>query len=104
MLAPDDTSTGQVSITVTNAVGTSTAVTAVMQSVLPGLSVLANYVRGVGYPTAQSSTGRATSLPCMERVLALLSRLPRLGRVFTGAYQTVNPVEVRIGGMAAEVL
>jgi uncharacterized protein (TIGR03437 family) len=50
VLAPADTDTGPVAITVTNAAGTSNSVTAAMQQFLPGLSVLSNYVRAVRYP------------------------------------------------------
>src|SRR5689334_6975493 len=49
VLAPEDASAGSVSITVTNSAGTSNSISAVMQTVLPGLSVVSNYVRAIRY-------------------------------------------------------
>ena len=119
VLAPDDTSTGQVQVAVTNATGTSNTVTATILPVLPGLSVLNNYVRAVRYPdgaiingTGATETGYTTTAAIGQGdIMALYgtgfgptSATVSTGTVFTGAYATNNPVTVTIGGMAAEVL
>ena len=119
VLAPADTSTGSVSIAVTNAAGTSNSVTATMSSVLPGLSVLSNYVRAVRYPdgavvngTGAAETGYTTTAAVGQGDLIALygtgfgpTNSPSdPGVVFSGAYPTTNPVTVTIGGTTAEVL
>jgi len=120
VLAPADTASGQVSITVTNATGTSNMVTTVMFPVLPGLSVLANYVRAVRYPdgaiingTGSVEAGYTTSAAVGQGdIIALFGTgfgpveegAPETGTVFGGAYATTNDVDVRIGSVDAEVL
>lgn len=119
VLAPDDTSTGTVTVTVTNAAGTSNSVTTTASAVLPGLSVLSNYVRAVRYPdgavingTGSAETGYTVSAAAGQGdVVALYgtgfgptSSTIATGTVFTGAYQTTNAVTVTIGGVSAEVL
>jgi uncharacterized protein (TIGR03437 family) len=119
VLAPDDTSTGQVAIAVTNAAGTSSTVTATMQTVLPGLSVLNDYVRAVRYPDGAVINGTGaegigyTTVAAIGpgEIMALFgtgfgptnATIPT-GTVFTGAYTTNNPVTVTIGNVPAEVL
>jgi uncharacterized protein (TIGR03437 family) len=119
VLAPADTATGAVAVSVTNAAGTSNNASVTMQAVLPGLSVASNYVRAVRYPdgavingTGAAESGYTTSAAVGQGdVIALYgtgfgptasSVTP--GVVFTGAYATTNTVTVTIGGIAAEVL
>jgi len=119
VLAPADSALGSVSVTVTNAAGTSSAVTAGMASYLPGLSTLSNYVRAVRYPdgaivngTGAAETGYTTAAAVGQGdVIALYgtgfgaaASSPAIGTVFSGAYETTAPVTVTIGGVAAEVL
>jgi uncharacterized protein (TIGR03437 family) len=119
VLAPADTSTGQVTVTVTNAAGTSNTLTSTMQSISPGVAVAANYVRAVRYPdgaiingTGAAETGYTTAAAVGQGDIVALygtgfgptnSSLDT-GAVFTGAYPTTNPVTVTIGGASAEVL
>jgi uncharacterized protein (TIGR03437 family) len=118
LLAPADSNTGSVQVTVTNANGTSSAATVTLQAILPGLFVLSNYVRAVrasdgaiingtgnaesGYTTVATATaGDVIELygtgfgPTTPSVAA--------GLVFTGAYPTSNPVTVSVGGIPAVV-
>jgi uncharacterized protein (TIGR03437 family) len=119
VLAPADASTGSVAVSVTNSTGTSNSITANLSDVLPGLSSLSNYVRAVRFPdgavvngTGLSETGyKTTAAVGQGDVVALYgtgfgsTASPNdVGVVFTGAYQTANPVTVTIGGVAAEVL
>ena len=119
VLAPADTATGTVAITVTNTAGTSNSVTATMQAVSPGLSVLSGYVRAVRYPdgaivngTGNAESGYTTSAAVGQGdILALYgtgfgptSSTVATGVVFTGAYPTTGAVTMTIGGIAAEVL
>ncbi|MCB1018398.1 MAG: hypothetical protein KDC27_00650 [Acidobacteria bacterium] len=119
VLAPEDSATGAVSVTVTNSVGTSNTVTADLQTFLPGLSTLSSYVRAVRYPdgavvngTGLAETGYTVSAAVAQgEVLALYgtgfgptSSTETVGTVFSGAYQTDNEVTVTIGGMVADVL
>ncbi len=118
VLSPSDASTGPVAVTVTNSSGTSAAVNATLQSVLPGLFTASNYVRAVrpsdgaivngtgaaesGYTTATAAkpgdtlelfgTGFGATTPAMAA-----------GLVFTGAYPTTNPVTVTVGNANAPV-
>jgi uncharacterized protein (TIGR03437 family) len=119
VLVPADAGTGSVPVSVTNAAGTSDAVTATSQSVLPGLSVSNNYVRAVRYPdgaivngTGAAESGYTTAAAIAPGgILSLYgtgfgptdSNLPT-GLVFTGAYPTTNPVTVSIGSVPADVL
>jgi uncharacterized protein (TIGR03437 family) len=119
VLAPADSGTGSVSVTVTNSAGTSSPASAVMQAILPGLFTASSYVRAVrpsdgvvingtgaaesGYATvAAAKPGDALELygtgfgPAANAVEA--------GVVFTGAYQASNDVTVTIGGTPAQVL
>jgi uncharacterized protein (TIGR03437 family) len=105
VLAPADTSTGPVPITVTNAAGTSSSVTAILQSVLPGLSVQSNYVRAV-----RNSDGAIVTSVKPGDVIALYgtgfgptSPSADPGVLFSGAYPANNPVTITIGGMPAAV-
>jgi uncharacterized protein (TIGR03437 family) len=119
VLAPDDAGVGPVPVTVTNTVGTSSAVTAMLQPVLPGLAAAANYVRAVRYPdnvivngTGSAEAGYTTTAAVGPGdVVALYGTgfgatngAPQTGSVFSGAYATMNPVTVTIGGFPAEVL
>lgn len=119
VLAPDDSSSGSVSVTVTNSVATSSAVTATIQPILPGLSTVSGYVRAVRYPdgaiingTGAAETGYVVSAAVGQGDVVSLygtgfgptnSTVPT-GTVFTGQYPTTNPVTVTIGGVTAEVL
>ena len=90
-----------------------------MQMALPGLSVLANYVRAVRYPdgaivngTGAAETGYTTAASVKPGdIIALFgtgfgptSSSPAAGTVFSGAYQSNNPVTVTVGGIPAQVL
>ena len=118
VLAPADANQGSVSVSVTNSAGTSNAVTATLQSILPGLFTASNYLRAVrvsdgaiingtgaaesGYATAASAkpgdvlelyaTGLGPTTPSVDP-----------GTVFSGSYPTANTVAVTIGGVAAPV-
>lgn len=119
VLAPADSSTGLVNVTVTNGSVSSNVVTATLLAVLPGLSVVSNYVRAIRYPdgvlingTGNPETGFTTAAAVGPGdVIALFgtgfgptnpSVTP--GLVFSGAYETTNKVTVMIGGVSAEVL
>ena len=119
VLAPADSSTGLVNVTVMNGVSTSNAVSAALADVLPGLAVLSNYVRAIRYPdevlingTGNAESGFSTAAAAGPGdVVALFgtgfgptdpSVTP--GLIFSGAYPTTNKVTVTIGGVAAEVL
>ena len=119
VLVPDDTTTGSVPIVVVNSAGTSNTVNATMQTALPGLATLANYVRAVRYPdgaivngTGAAESGYTTAASAkVGDVLSLFgtgfgpaSGAPATGMVFSGAYATNNPVTVSVGGAAAQVL
>ena len=119
VLSPADTSTGSVAVIVTNSAGTSNTVTTTMQSVLPGLSVVTNYVRAVRYPdgaiingTGAAETGYTTAAAAKPGdTIALYgtgfgptNSTITPGTVFSGAYPTMNTVTVTIGGMPAQVL
>ncbi|MEO8125718.1 MAG: hypothetical protein ABJF23_22820 [Bryobacteraceae bacterium] len=118
VLAPADAATGSVAVTVKNATGTSNSATATMASVLPGLSVLSNYVRAIrsdgtiingtgaaesGYTTS-AAAGPGDTLSLYGTGFGATSSSLADGLVFTGAYPTTNPVTVTIGGVAAPVL
>jgi uncharacterized protein (TIGR03437 family) len=119
VLSPADSGAGTVAVTVTNSSGTSNSVTTTLQSALPGLSTLANYVRAVRYPdgavingTGAAETGFTTSATVGQGDIVALygtgfgptSSTVATGVVFTGAFATNNPVTVTIGGVPAEVL
>jgi uncharacterized protein (TIGR03437 family) len=118
VLAPADAGSGSVSVSVANAAGTSNSVSTTMQAVLPGLSVLSNYVRAVrpadgaiinGTGTAENGYTTTAAAKAGD-VLSLYgtgfgptSSSVATGVVFTGAYETTNPVTVTIGGLPAQV-
>ena len=119
VLAPADIGTGPVTVTVSNAAGTSTAVNATVTSVLPGLSSLSNYVRAVRYPDGAIINGTGTAEPGYKvsaavgqgEIVALYGTgfgeadsAPATGSFFTGAYRTTNGVTVTVGSQDAEVL
>ena len=103
----------------TNPAGTSEAVSATMQDVLPGLSAASSYVRAVRYPdgalingTGLPETGYTTAAAIGQGdVMALYGTgfgatdpTPAAGLVFTGAYASAKAITVTIGGIQAEVL
>ena len=117
VLAPSDTTRGSVAVAVTNASGTSNSVTTTMAAVLPGLSVLSNYVRAVrsdsviingtgatetGYTTS-AAIGPGDALSLFGTGFGPTSSSVSDGVVFTDAYPTTNAVTVTIGGIAATV-
>jgi uncharacterized protein (TIGR03437 family) len=118
VLSPPDTNLGSVPVLVTNAAGTSTAVTGVMQSILPGLFVASSYVRAVrpsdgviingtgeaesGY-TAVAAAKPGDVLELYGTGFGPTTPSADAGTVFSGAYPTNNPVTVSIGGVSAAV-
>lgn len=119
VLAPDDTATGNVTVSLTNANGTSSNFNTTESAVLPGLATQSNYVRAVRYPdgaiingTGSAESGYAVSAAVGQSDIVslfgtgfgLVSSPPSTGTVFTGAYPTTNAVTVTIGGVQAEVL
>jgi uncharacterized protein (TIGR03437 family) len=119
VLAPDDSATGNVAVALTNSAGTSNSVQVNLQRFLPGLSVVGGYVRAIRYPdgaivngTGAAETG-ATTIAAVSggTVISLFgtgfgptSSNVAVGQIFSGAYQTSNPVTVAIGGQTAQVL
>jgi len=116
VLAPADASRGMVTVSVTNSAGTSNSATT-MLSVIPGLSVLSNYVRAVrsdgaiingtgnaetGYKTS-AAVGPGDTLSLYGTGFGATSASLTDGLVFTGAYPTTEKVSVTIGGMPADV-
>ena len=90
-----------------------------MLPVMPGLSVLSNYVRAVRYPDGAVINGTGSAEPgyvasaaiAPGDVIALygtgfgpVQGNAPVGTVFSGAYQTTNNVTVRVGDVDAEVL
>jgi uncharacterized protein (TIGR03437 family) len=120
VLAPADSGAGTVAVSVTNAAGSSNAVTTTLQAVLPGLSAgSGNYVRAVRYPDNAIVNGTGAAEPGYTTVagakagdaIALYgtgfgptASPVAVGVEFTGAYQTTNAVTVTIGGLPAQVL
>jgi len=105
-----------VSVSVSNSAGISNSATT-MLSVLPGLSVLSNYVRAVrsdgaivngtgnaetGYK-ASAAVGQGDTLSLFGTGFGATSASLTDGLVFTGAYPTTEKVSVTIGGMSADV-
>lgn len=118
VLSPADANAGSVAVTVSNSAGTSTAVSATLQAMLPGLFTLSNYVHAVrpsdgvvvngtgnsesGYTTvAAAKAGDVLELYGTGFGPTTPSTAP--GLVFTGAYPTTNAVTVTIGGVSATV-
>jgi len=96
VLAPADTTRGSVAVTVTNSTGTSNSSTATLGAVLPGLSVLSNYIRAIrsdgviingtgaaesGYTTS-AAVGPGDTIRCSVRALVLLLPRSRTVRCF----------------------
>jgi uncharacterized protein (TIGR03437 family) len=97
VLAPADTISGPVAVSVTNAAGTSSAVNSTLQPILPGLFTASNYVQA---PSAKPGdaielygTGFGPTKTSVD-----------FGTAFSGAYELTNPVSVTIGGIQAQVL
>ena len=118
VLSPADTSTGSVAVTVTNAAGTSKSVSAAMQTLLPGLFVLANYVRAVraldrtiingtgaseGAYLSAAAANPGDKLELFGTGFGSTSPSVDVGPVFTGGYPTTNTVTVSIDGIDAPV-
>jgi uncharacterized protein (TIGR03437 family) len=97
VLAPADTMSGPVAVSVTNAAGTSAAVTATLQPILPGLFTASNYVRAASAKPGDAvevyGTGFGPTKTAVDYSTA-----------FTGAYELTDPVTVTIGGVQATVL
>jgi uncharacterized protein (TIGR03437 family) len=119
VLAPADSGAGSVTVSVTNSAGISNSVTAIAQSLLPGHSVLNNYVRAVRYPdgaivngTGAAESGYLSSAAIGQGDLLALygtgfgptSSDLKDGSVFSGAYPATNTVTIAIGGVPADVL
>ncbi len=118
VLAPDDATTGSVLVAVTNAAGTSAAIAAVSQPLLPGLFTLSNYAAAVrpsdgaiingtgaavsGYTTAAAAKA-GDVLELYGTGFGPATGAPATGTVFSGAYPTVNAVAVTIAGVSAFV-
>ena len=118
VLAPADANQGSVPVTMTNAAGTSNAVTATMLVVLPGLAVTSNYVRAVRHPDSAiingigaAETGYATSAAAAPGDTVAIygtgfgptSPAVESGLVFSATYPTTNDVTVTNGGISAPV-
>jgi uncharacterized protein (TIGR03437 family) len=111
--APADDSVGAVQVTVTNASGTSNAETPNMQSVLPGLFEIEDYVAAVRLDgtiitAVTSNTSGTTPAAKPGDIVSLFGTgfgptnpAVEPGLVFEGAYPLSNEVTVRIGGLAA---
>ncbi len=119
VLTPSTIGTGPVAVVVTNGAGTSNTASATAAAVLPGLSVLSNYVRAVRYPdgvvingtgaaesayTTSAAIGQGDVLALYGTGLGATTPAAQDGVVFTAAYPTTNTVTVTIGGQNAEVL
>jgi uncharacterized protein (TIGR03437 family) len=115
---PDDTATGNVTVTVTNSSGTASA-TAAMQEVMPGLFTVSNYVlavrvsdgaiiNGTGTPvsgyTTTASANPGDVLEIFGTGLGATTPSVASGLVFSGAYATTRTPTVTIGGAGARVL
>src|SRR5262249_27217358 len=97
VLAPADSSAGPVQVTVSNSAGTSAAVTATLQPVLPGLFTANGYVRAAAAHAGDAIELYGTGFGPTKTTVAPAT-------VFTGAYETTNPVSVTVGGVQANVL
>ena len=118
VLSPDDSGSGPVAVTVTNAAGTSSAVSTTLQAVLPGLFTLSNYLRAVRWPdgviingTGAAESGYSSAAAAKPGDILELygtgfgpaAGAVAAGVVFQGAYATDNSVTVTIGGIRANV-
>ena len=109
--APADSSTGPVSVTVTNSAGTSAPISATEQAILPGLFTAANYVLAVRPQDGAIIMGSGTTPSARQGdILELFgtgfgptqnSTAP--GLVFSGADATRTLASVTIGGQSAAV-
>lgn len=119
VLAPNDESTGSVAVTVTNSAGTSNAATTILQSILPGLFTVSNYVcafrpsdktiiNGTGVSGGSYASAAAAKpgdiLELYGTGFGLTDPEIPAGALFVGGYPTVNPVTVLIGGISTNVL
>jgi uncharacterized protein (TIGR03437 family) len=108
VLAPASSKTGAVAVTVMSANGTSSAVNANMQPILPGLFVQSFYALAVRVSdSAVIGTGTAVKAGDVLELYGTgfgptATTVPP-GLVFSGAYATTNAVTVTIGGVAAPV-
>lgn len=118
VLSPADSNAAAVSVTVANSAGTSSAASATLQAIQPGLFVLSKYVRAVrpsdniivnGTGAAESGYSSSAAakpgdvLELYGTGLGPTQTSVDAGLVFTGAYETTNPVTVTIGGIQAPV-
>ena len=109
--APDDTASGSVTVTVTNAGGgTSAAVTVTESAVMPGWFTSGNYILAVRPSDGAVLNGAGTAarpgdiLELYGTGFGPLTTAVPAGVVYSGADATANPVQVKIGGIAATVL
>jgi len=116
--APDDTTTGNVAVTVTNAAGTASA-TAAMQAVMPGLFVSSNYVLAVRASDSTIINGTGSAIPGYATAAAAnpgdvleifgtgfgaTSPATSAGAVISTAVVTSNACTVTIGEAQASIL
>jgi uncharacterized protein (TIGR03437 family) len=103
--APADESTGNVQVTVTNAGGTSDAVTAVSQPIFPAFFTTGNYVAAVRQDgtilTATTAAKPADVVSLFGNGFGPTNPVVAPGRVGTTEAPVSNPVTITIGGMAA---
>jgi uncharacterized protein (TIGR03437 family) len=106
VLAPPDTTTGLVPVTVTNSAGTSVAVSANLQPVLPAFFVVSNYVRALrASDHALVVTAKiGETIEIYGTGFGPTSAPDDPGLVFSGGYPTNNAVTVTIGNVSAPVL
>jgi uncharacterized protein (TIGR03437 family) len=93
VLAPDDAARGAVPVVVTNSAGSSSPVSANLQTVLPALFAASGYAARPGDALELYGTGfgpAQTSIPA--------------GTLFSGAYPAASPATATIGGAGAPVL
>jgi uncharacterized protein (TIGR03437 family) len=118
VLSPADSNLGSLPVTIANAAGTSAAVMATMQAILPGLFTLSNYLRAVRPSDGAiiNGTGNAESGYTVSASAKAGDVLELFGtgfgpttpeadssQLFSGAYPATNAVTVNIGGVPANV-
>jgi len=108
VLAPDDTASGSVQVTVTNSGGTSSGAPAVLQNVAPAFFSSNGNIAAVR-PDGTIVNGSSTFAKSGD-VLELFgtgfgstSPAKAAGAVFQGAVALANPVSLTIGGVPANV-
>ncbi|MCS7024219.1 MAG: IPT/TIG domain-containing protein [Bryobacteraceae bacterium] len=114
--APDDTAQGPVQVVVTNSFGASNPVTVQLQPVLPGFFLFDRFYVSAARPdgslVAPSGLfpGQLTRPASPGELIVLYGTgfgptIPTVpaGEVFQGSAQTANNVQVRMGGLSAEV-